>query len=283
MDATWVRELRRLHEENFFDWTSHLRDLNQRLDVAGRDEFTVPNEGLPPSWFVGDVEQLQPGRWVLALSLNQGSWAEKDEAWRRQQRDSVQNDWDFWRWLNRNTWYGRFYSPMVRLGATALGEEVPGEQKQQQEFATTRMVFVESCPYSSARFARGGAVLTRLAAEDRGFQVLTRVRRVLIQEARPALVIVNGNAAVSALRRIEGERLHLDEHPRYESASKPGKLLRHWEGYLESEGASVPVLGFPFLRRHNTHNSDAEIEQLGIYARRLVSGRSWSRASAQRG
>ena len=166
------------------DWTRHLRDLNRRYDLGGRDELTVPNEGLPPSWFVGDVEALEPGRWVLVVSLNQGSWADKDEAWRRQQRDSVQNDWDFWRLLNRKKWYGRFYSPMVRLGATALGEGVPGEREQQQEFATTRMVFVESCPYSSSRFARGGAILAGLLAEkDRGFQVLERVRRVLIEEA----------------------------------------------------------------------------------------------------
>ena len=250
MDATWVRELRRLHEANFFDWTRHLRDLNRRYDLGGRDELTVPNEGLPPSWFVGDVEALEPGRWVLVVSLNQGSWADKDEAWRRQQRDSVQNDWDFWRLLNRKKWYGRFYSPMVRLGATALGEGVPGEREQQQEFATTRMVFVESCPYSSSRFARGGAILAGLLAEkDRGFQVLERVRRVLIEEARPALVMVNGNPAVSTLQLLEGGRLQLEEHRRYESASEPGKALRHWEGRLDSGGGSLPVLAFPFAVR----------------------------------
>ena len=72
MSAPWVRELQRLHEENYFDWTSHLRDLNHRLGLGGRDEFTVPNAALPPSWFVGDVEALQRGQWVLVVSLNQG-------------------------------------------------------------------------------------------------------------------------------------------------------------------------------------------------------------------
>ena len=271
MDATWVHELRSLHEENYScDWTSHLRDLNQRFGLSGRDELKVANEGLPPSWFVGDVEALEPGRWVLVVSLNQASWAGKDEAWRRQQRDSAQKDWDFWRLLNRKTWYGKFYAPMVRLAATSLGEEVPAEREQQQEFATTRMVFVESCPYSSGQFARGGELLTSLAGKDRGFEVLERVRHMLIQEAHPALVMVNGNDALSTLQRIEGERIRLEKHRRYESDSKPGKMLRHREGCIDSGTGPVPVVGFPFVPGRKTHQSHVEIEQLGAYGRALV-------------
>lgn len=272
MDATWVRELRRLHEEAYScDWTSHLRDLNRRHELGGRDELAVPDAGLPPSWFVGDVEALDPGRWILVVSLNQASWAEKDEAWRSQQRDSIQGDWDFWRLLNQKTWYGTFYSPMVRLGAMTLGEEVPGEREQQQEFATTRMVFVESCPYSSRQFARGGEILARLVAdEDRGLQVLERVRQALIEEAHPALVLVNGNPALSTLQVLEGVRLHLEEHRRYESISKPGKPLRHSEGRLDTAGGSVPVLAIPFVPGRKTHQSHREIEQLGAYGRALL-------------
>ncbi|MYE31615.1 MAG: hypothetical protein F4X80_02915 [Chloroflexi bacterium] len=272
MDTTWIRELRRLHEANYHcDWTSHLRDLNRRYDLGGRDELAIPDEGLPPSWFVGDVEALDPGRWVLVVSLNQANWAKKDQAWRRQERDSIRGDWDFWRLLNQKTWYGTFYSPMVRVGAVALGEEVPGEREQQQEFATTRMVFVESCPYSSPQFARGGEILARLVAEqDRGLKVLDRVRHLLIEEAHPALVLINGNPALDRLQALEGERLHLEEHRRYESISKPGKRLRHYEGRLDSRGGSVPVLAFPFVPGRKTHQSHREQEQLGAYGRALV-------------
>ena len=272
MDTTWVRELRRLHEENFwYDWTSHVRDLNRRYDLAGRDELNLPNAGLPPSWFVGDVEALDPGRWVLVVALNHGSWADRDEAHRRQQRDSVQGDWDFWRFLHKKDWYAQFYSPMVRLGAMALGEGVPDEREQQKQYATTRMLFVESCPYSSPRFTRGRAVLDHLVAEgDRGLRVLERVRHVLVEKAHPALVLVNGNPALSTLRLLEGERLHLEEHRRYESASKGGKTLRHSEGRLDAGRRSVPVLAFPFVPGRKTHQSRSEIEQLGAYGRTLV-------------
>lgn len=160
---------------------------------------------------------------------------------------------------------------MVRVGAVALGEEVPGEREQQQEFATTRMVFVESCPYSSPQFARGAEILSRLVAdEDRGLKVLERVRHVLIEEAHPALVLVNGNPALSTLQVLEGKRLRLEEHRRYESISKPGKRLRHYEGRLDSRRGSVPVLAFPFVPGRKTHQSHREFEQLGACGRALV-------------
>ena len=251
MEAPWVRKLRKLHEENFFDWTSQLRDVNRQLNLVGPDKVRVPNAGLPPSWFVGDIEALQPGQWVLVISLNQRSFGEEDESWRREQRRSIRADWDFWRWLNRKTWYGTFYSPLVRLDATALGEAVPDEKRQWQEFATTRMVFVESCPYSSEEFTFSDADLGRLATTDRGFQIVAQVRQILIREARPALVMVNGVPAVSTLQLLEPERLKLQERSRYQSISDHAKRLRHWEGHFSIGNTSVPVLGFPFLRKPN--------------------------------
>lgn len=271
MDAPWLRELKRLHAENYSDWTSHLQDLNQRYDLGGKDRLAVPNEGLPPSWFVGDVEGLNPGEWALAVSLNQASWGDEDEDWRCRKRDTLKGDWDFWRLLNRKRWYSRFYAPMVRLAATALGAAVPPQRRQKQEFATTRIVFVESYPYSSARFDRGDELLNALVADrNPGVAVAERVRRLLTEGGRPALVMVNGNAAVQRLEAAEGDRLHLDERPRYESVMKPGKLLRHWEGCVDYGGGPVPVLGFPFLRTPTTHNWNGEIEQLGDYGRALI-------------
>ena len=190
------------------------------------------------------------------------------EVSRRKQRDSIEKDWDYWRSLNRDDWYPRFYRPMVRLAAAALGEEIP--QEEEPDFATTRMVFVELCPYGSGHFRFGGESLMRLAAEDPGFQTAARVRNVLIREARPALVMVNGTAAITTIQSLERGQLTVEEHPPYESIGRPGKILRHWEGRYDSAAASVPVLGFPFLRKPRTHNSYAEIAQLGNYGRALI-------------
>ena len=74
MSATWVQQLRELHDGSFsedYDWSAHLRALNQSLGFVGERELATPARDLPPPWFVGDVEALQPGRWVLVVGLNQ--------------------------------------------------------------------------------------------------------------------------------------------------------------------------------------------------------------------
>ena len=156
----WTAELRSLHDSSFaFDWDSHVRALNERLQLSGTDEFGLPAPGLPPSWFVGDVEALRRP-WVLVVSLNQAR-REGDEDWHLAQRYTSQTYWDHWRWLNRDWWEPRFYRPLVRLASAALGTSTDAEQEA--DFATTRMVFVELCPYSSRRFEFSSDVVGQLA------------------------------------------------------------------------------------------------------------------------
>ena len=262
----WIEQLKQLHNRAFeFDWSSHLQNLNRDLGLAGPHELAVPAPGFPPSWFVGDVEAIEPHRWVLVISLNQ---AQHDAGGGY----TPQTFWDHWRWLNTDDWYPRFYRPFARLAAKALGLEVSREQEP--EFTTTSVVFIEFCPYSSGRFALSGEDLIRLNAQDRGFQTASLVRRTLIDEASPALVMVNGRAGLDAMEHIEAGRLKLGERHVYRSVSRPEKRLWHREGHLTAGDGSVPLIGFPFLRTRVTHNSYREIDQLGDRARALVSENS---------
>lgn len=264
----WLHDLRALHDSYFsYDWDSHVRRLNRRLGLTGRNEFGLPAPTLPPAWFVGDVEALVPGKWVLVISLNQAR-REEDEAWHRSQRYTPQTYWDHWRWLNRNYWEPRFYRPLVRLAATALGTSVG--RPDESAFATDRMVFVELCPYASRQFEIADDVVRVLGSDDIGFRVATQVRRLLVDEAKPAVVLVNGAAAVHELEVLHEDDIDWSER-RYPSVAAPERTLWHKEGHWAGK---VPVVGFPFLRKPRTHNSYAEIEQLGTMARGLVTSRA---------
>ncbi|MBM4410418.1 MAG: hypothetical protein FJ037_03675 [Chloroflexi bacterium] len=267
MTTPWAQSLRELHNDHFgFDWDSHVRRLNERLGLTGRDEFGLPAPGLPPAWFVGDVEGLRPGEWVLVISLNQAR-REEDEGWHRAQHYTRQSYWDHWRFLNRDWWTPRFYRPLVRLASHAIG--VPTGPTNESEFTSTRMIFVELCPYASRQFTFTGPALSTLADDDLGFQLAARVRRVLIEQASPAFILVNGRPALDDFERLERDRVSLEER-RYASVRRPEHTLWHKEGRYEGAGCLVPVVGFPFLRKPSNHNWYAEIDQLASMARRLL-------------
>ncbi len=269
MPTPWFRELRQLHDENFReDWTSHVNALNRELGLTGPDAFGLPARGLPPSWCVGDVEAVPPRQWVLAISLNQAR-REEDEEWHLAQRYTKQTYWDHWRWLNRDDhWNPSFYRRFVRLAAQAMGVEMRPEMEQ--EFATTRMVFLELCPYPSRSFGLSDADIHRLTAVDRGFRVAARIRHVLMEEGQPGLVVVNGVPAIAAFERVHGDEIALAARPSYASVRRPGKKLWHREGHVDAAGRRVPLLAFPFLRTRQTHNSYSEIAQLGAMGREHV-------------
>jgi hypothetical protein len=131
------------------------------------------------------------------------------------------------------------------------------------------MIFVELCPYPSRQFHLDGETVWELAQHDLGFQLAERVRRLLVGRAQPACVLVNGLAAQEQLARIDEGRLALTER-RYPSVRRPERSLRHWEGRYVDDGARVPVVAFPFLRKPRTHNSNDEADQLGAHIRELI-------------
>ena len=181
---------------------------------------------------------------------------------------TAQTYWDHWRFLNRDDWWPRFYRRFVRLASAALGTAVSLEEER--HFATSSIVFVELCPYSSHEWRFQDEDVARLLREDRGFQIKSKVRQILVDYAHPALVMINGKPALSALEHAEGDRFQFGARTVYPSVPKPEKPLWHREGTVRTSNDSVPLLGFPFLRTRSTHNSYAEIDQLGEHARALV-------------
>lgn len=260
----WKQTIRDLHDEAWeYDWETHLAQLNARLGLTGPDVFGLP-PGLPPSWVVGDLDPPHPGDWVLVISLNQAR-REEDEGWHLDQGYTSQSYWDHWRYLNRNWWEPRFYRPLVRLAATALGLQV--DRETEAEFATTRTIFVELCPYPSRRFALDGPTVKELMAEDAGFRTASTIRRLLIEEGAPVVIMLNGVTVVREFGNFLDAPVSLAER-RYPSPTRAG-TLRHWEGVYPSPHRPVPMVGFPFLRKPSTHNSYAEIEFLGQRIRRF--------------
>jgi hypothetical protein len=258
----WLQTIRDLNEQHFsFDWWAQAAALNERFQLKGGDALRTNAPGLPPMWFNGDIEAIQPGRWVLVVSLNHNySDAEEDLRWYVDQRFDSHLWWDYMRTHNRDWWYSTFFGPLVRLAAGAIGEEVTAGQES--EFATTRIVFLELCPYSSHTFSLPWETIEELSRTDPGFGTEATIRKLLIEDAEPALVLVNGKSAIWDFERIHEAELMwtAQRYPSVDNASKP--LWHKYGSYLTPSGRAVPAAGFPFLRKRATHNSYAEITQL---------------------
>jgi len=259
MADKWQARLRTIYDDAFsFDWQSHLQKLNQELGLAGEAELSTSFSGLPPIWFNGDVDALVRGSWTLVISLNHQLPGDEQPL--------LSGDfWDFCRTHNRDHWYAKFFRPLVRLSAAVLGEEVT--RLDEKEYATKKMVYVELIPYASGQFGLSEIQVTALVANDAGCKTAAQVASLLIEEAGPCLVLVNGVAALTQFELRYGESLRNWEWQTYES---PGRIkpknLRHKHGWLSTPSGMCPVIGFPFLRSMSSHNSYAEIDRLAALA-----------------
>ena len=257
----WLSSIRKLHDDSFnVDWERHLATLNERLRLAGVDRLQTAISHFPPSWFNGDIEALKPGKWVLVVSLNPQLGPPEGYV----VDHSPDAYWQFWRMHNKTfPLWGPFFNPLVRVAAISLGEEPPSSAEGYQDVATNRMVFVELCPYASSHFTLSWEQVVELADTDLGFARAADFVRILLEEAEPAVVLVNGNPSMWAFEARHRDRLQWGE-VRYESSFKPGKRLHHWQGLYRVDGERrVPAVGFPFLSKARTHNAVVEYEQLG--------------------
>lgn len=273
----WTNEIwRRLEGILDFGWNAHLAELNARFNLGPDYYFSMHGPGEPPTFFNGDVDALQPGRWVLVVSLNphqvKGVKAPLESQF-DQRFATLAAYWDFWRTYNYNTktWYASFYRPLVHVAAGALGEEVP--QNAEPAFATTRMLFLELCPYYSPRFGLHPQKVADLVECDHGFRIAHDILHIAAGKGQPALILVNGNAAIASLDASEGSHVKWSDDTRYLSESKQGKWLHHREGVYITAHGPVPIAGFPFLRTMHGHNSYEEIAQLTSHLRTLISPR----------
>ncbi len=260
-DAAWSNGLRQIFDESFqLDWESHIASLNESLGLSKEGRFAVSIPGLPPFWFNGDVEGLADASWTLVVSLNHQMGTYRDPP-------TAENYWEFCRLHNQNYWYPRFFRPLVRLAATCLGETVAADEEP--EFASRRMVFVELCPYASRRFNLTTSKVEELARSETGFQTAAQTTAILLKEARPHLLLVNGASALANFHTLYRTRL-AEWHERAYASASSGRKLWHCQGILRGLGHDLPMIGFPFLRTPRTHNSYAEIEQLGTAGREFV-------------
>ena len=133
-----------------------------------------------------------------------------------------------------------------------------------------------STPYASQRFNLPSLRVEELARSETGFQTAAEITAILLKEARPHLLLVNGASALANFHALYGPYLAVWESRAYASATS-GRKLWHCQGILRGLGHDLPIVGFPFLRTPRTHNSHAEIDQIGTAGREFV--RSVSQSS----
>ena len=261
----WLTHLRHLHDGAFsgIHWQATVRELNHRVGDTPDEPFSLVAPGAPPPLFNGDVDHIRPGRWALVISLNHQL---------AEHRVDIQPQvlWDYWRNYNREHWYSKFFHPITRLVWTAFGDAAPDAPN---EYAASRILFVELCPYASSSFSLPLDVVSQLVQSEPGFRLAAQANRLLIDEAEPAFVLINGSTACEVFKAEFGNSLSW-QYKQYSSRELTPtgrrKTLWHYEGFLHREVESTPVVGFPFLRTARTHNSSAEIDQLGQSIRNLV-------------
>lgn len=271
----WYQRIREIHDGHFHDpWQERADAINCRYQLSGSHRLVTHGPDIPLPWFIGDIEAVVPGRWVLAISLNHQ--VNPEAAYFRNRlgdpHPTADGYWDYCRTFNLQHCYRPFFGPLARVAATGLGQSLAKDQEC--AFAANQMIFAEICPYGSNRFQLGWPQIAELLAGDLAFQLAREVNRQLIELGRPALVMVNGVTAVETFERIHGEALKWDAvaYPSPD-APKPGKdrkQLWHRAGTLRSGHQTVPIVGFPFLRKPRTHNSNDEIALLGQLVRRCV-------------
>lgn len=275
----WYDEVRSIHDEQFYQpWQQRIQELNRRFMLAGDHVLLTHGRSVPPVWFNGDIERIKRGDWALMVSLNPHIDPNARQAfdWYDSQGFDPQSWWEHWRRFNMEHWYWKFFRPRARLAAGALGEVLPREKEQW--FATERMLFIELCPYGSQSFTLSKHAHERLVAADIGFLIAAKVRRLLIEQGRPAVIVVNGNAAVEDFSALAQANVAWDlctyESVEAVSGRCPGRTLWHRQGYYHAgDGLAIPAIGIPFLRTVHGANWNSEIDQLGDQIRAFLASR----------
>lgn len=264
----WYQDIRDIHDRHFCDpWQERADVINRRYRLPRDHMLLTHGTAIPVPWFIGDIQAVQPGRWVLVISLNHHINPDAHQAFARYTSANYTPEtlWDHWRTFNTDHWYPEFFARLARVAAAALGEQLTEEQEP--VFATRRMIFAEICPYGSNQFNLSWQVVEDLLASDLGFKLAAEVNHHLIEEGHPALVMVNGVTAINMFQHLYADSLNWREI-RFDSRDPPReggkqKRLRYYCGSLALDHRPVPVVGFPFLRTPRTANSDVEVAQLG--------------------
>lgn len=137
------------------------------------------------------------------------------------------------------------------------------------EFATSRMCFIEICPYASGAFGAEHAELIGQLEGDTGFKLNSRFREEIVGNGQPAVILANGNRVVEDFEKVDGQVSWTSK--RYASEDEQVALLRWSPGtYQLPSGSNVPIVGFPFLNKAKSANSHGEYGQLGRKIERFL-------------
>ncbi len=271
----WLADLKERAARLFDrDWIAHVRGLNAAYHLTGRDAFVESR--WPPLWFQGDIESIEPGRWVAVLSLNPKTASDRWLDWLEQQEFTPESYWNYLRhidlrgldYFRDEYFYVKFDRPLVRLIARAVGEPLP-VIADEVGYKRRRMRSFETIPYASHEYRLGSDTLRSLLDKDEGCRLAADFTRAVIANGRPAAVLLNGLPAVETFTEAwrEAAELRVVEYP---SDTRPNRLMKHWEGVLSTPRGPIPVVGFRQLRTISGHNSDGEVAQLGRYIARAT-------------
>jgi hypothetical protein len=236
------------------DWTSHLARLNERYDLPPETAFSCSIPDWPPAWFTGNIEALQPGRWVLVVSINPAAPAPNHY------QDHLGSDpWTFWTEHNRDSshWNRRtkFFPRLADLSRTAL--ELDPEKYGDEDVASEYMLFLEFCPYASGQFrgwrwdGRGG--VQELANGDIGFAINRQIRQIAFLHGQPKLALLQGAQAAFDVKDYQDPGMIQD----YVSNNPPYRI---WKGEFRGYRHRTPIIGFPFLNSPSELTIDARLD-----------------------
>lgn len=283
VQTPWYQEIRDIHNRHVHDtWQGRIDAINQRYALSGAHKLFTPDPDAPMPWFNGNIEAVEPGNWVLVISLNH--YVNPDSlstsGFDTTGSHTAETYLDHRLTFNTESWYGKFFGPLAQVAAAALGEQLTREQEPL--FATNRMIFVEICPYGSQKFSLSWQTVEELLEKDLGFRRAAEVNRLLVEQGRPALVIVNGARSIDMFAHLYADVLTWRQYC-YNSCDLPKnrrkrKQLRHFCGSLDLGHNVVPVVGFPFLKTPHTHNSNAELALLANHVRQCVEDRGCATA-----
>jgi len=266
MDKPWVEPIREIFRKAAgFDWDPHLEAVSDAFGLRDKERFKTTFVRTAPILFQGMLEALEPGDWTLVVSLNHQLMNEED----RQKPPP-----DFWSYCQTGVGtprlYVRFFRPLIRIASTIGDEPV---EPSETDYARRKMVFAELCPYASQTFRLDRAQFSEFARTDPGCKWQAEVVRILISQAQPRVILLNGNQTIDDFEAVYGPELAGEQEggnwtgDRYESTHRPGKNLWHLYAGLKTTWGVCPVVAFPFLRTMSSHNATSEIEQLAIRAR----------------
>lgn len=195
-----LEEIDRVWKGHFHDpWPDHLDQLNRLVEHKGV-RFWLPNRKCSPAWINGDPALMEPGKWVLVVSLN--PHIDPDNNKLQVRTDYSPKEWQaVWKIFNatREHWKGSFFPHLGRLASTCLALEL--DREQEKTFVHEQMLFIEFCPYASPNL-RGikWEEWKSLAEGEPAFEVSRHVRRILFDFGEPALVLCNGTLAARDVR-----------------------------------------------------------------------------------